>query len=413
MEDRMAETMDQERTVGGGAQQPANPAVGASASATTGAGQVPGKELVLSGNVNSKLVKVTPEIKALLRVAKTQQDLARQLAAPAALARKIQNQQLDAIRAVNALNQVQEAWRPLLDSIADASRIHQVMLPVAQTILPVMRTMSGPLSVIASIDETNRLINSSVGSLAADLARVQQAVTAATMRALQAPTLPSQNAFDDLRRSLLLVAAERARQGFLAGGGLEAVADFALGWLGLRPKRRFRTATLEAVVDVLLANEWRVQSIEPAVGSYDGLRKWLRKEVTDTKQEWTPFWHRQLAHQKVGSLNLPMVRADGGQTEVGNLVPSTTDVETAVMNAEPWTETPWVKSLTGHLSEEEMRVCLLVAEEGLPWSQAAVAAGLSEKRGKVIKQRVQRWVAKTTTFEDARALTIKRAGVAA
>lgn len=102
-------------------------------------------------------------------------------------------------------------------------------------------------------------------------------------------------------------SAVTPRRDFLVTGKPKAVAEFAFDWLGLKPDKRFREATLEAVANVLISDEWRVDATEPEARTYGQLRQRLRKQAHGVQKGWLPAWERKPR----GPLSVP-TRLPGG-----------------------------------------------------------------------------------------------------
>lgn len=113
------------------------------------------------------------------------------------------------------------------------------------------------------------------------------------------------------------------------------MAEFAFDWLGLKPAARFRETTLEAVVEVLLAEEWYPVDVQAAM-THDELQNLLRSRVSDAHRRWKPTWTHKLKGMSVGSLNVPTVQPRGEGTDLVNLMPAEADVESVVMRGLEW-----------------------------------------------------------------------------
>lgn len=246
-----------------------------------------------------------------------------------------------------------------------------------------------------SIIEANLLIGTNSDVLR--WAWMHQAVAAATRFAL----LPDWDTFDRVLHRLLLGAAEDARAKYLASGDPEEVAEFAFEWLGFKPSGRNRYVTLQAVIEVLLSDEWRADSLQPADRTHSELHRRLRRTVSAARSGWKPLWEHRIAGRRIGTLNLV---APGSETEVGNLVPGSANVETLALGRD-FTD-PRLKSLAS-LSDVEQEVCWLVSG-GLKWAEAAVAVGLPRTKGRAIQTKAKRRAREAMTREQERVRTTAR-----
>jgi hypothetical protein len=235
--------------------------------------------------------------------------------------------------------------------------------------------------------------------------QLHRAVTDATRRALR-PILPPSTGFDELLRSMLLMVADRARSDFLASGDLESAASFAFDWLGYSPDRTARDTTLNAVVEVLLDEQWSSTFDLPDAQDHDGLRKHLRYQTNVARAHWKPISAGMISGRSIGSLNLTQVLPGGEQVELINLLPEGVGVEDQILQETNDRGLP-LRGPLSHLLPKEQQVAWLFAE-GRSWPEAAVAAGLPEQTGRNVRRKVQAFTRQMINREKARMRTLGR-----
>lgn len=214
---------------------------------------------------------------------------------------------------------------------------------------------------------------------------------------------------DWLLRSVLLKAAERARANYLASGGdLRAVEEFAVGWLMLKPSRKAWETTMEAVVDVLLSDDWRNPD-----GADDRthatLRGRFRASVKAARRVQKPLWENKIRRGMIGSLNVTRRLPGGGETEVGLLLPSDADVEATVLGRVP--DGRPLSQAMAKLTATEQEIALLFAS-GQSWKEAAASVGQPETAGWNVCRKLKRSMRDLVDRQQRRQRTIAEGRVA-
>lgn len=120
--------------------------------------------------------------------------------------------------------------------------------------------------------------------------------------------------------------------------------------------------------------------------------------MSTARSGWKPLWEHRIARRRIGTRNLV---APGSETEVGNLVPGSANVETLALGRD-FTD-PRLKSLAS-LSDVEQEVCWLVGG-GLSWAEAAVAVGLPRTKVRAIQTKAKRRAREAMTREQERVRT--------
>ncbi|MBE8519427.1 hypothetical protein ILP97_18260 [Amycolatopsis sp. H6(2020)] len=213
---------------------------------------------------------------------------------------------------------------------------------------------------------------------------------------------------DRLLHSVLLMAAEYARENFLASGKLRFVEEFAVGWLMLRPTRKAWATTMQAVVDVLLSDDWR------SPGCVDDrphvvLRDRFRNSVETAHRVQKPLWENKIGGGVIGSLNITRRLEGGCETEAGLLLPSDADVEATVLGRVS-DQRPLSQAMA-RLTATEQQIALRIAS-GQTWKEAAASVGQPETAGWNVCRKLKRSMKDLVDRQQRRQQTVAEGRVA-
>jgi hypothetical protein len=123
---------------------------------------------------------------------------------------------------------------------------------------------------------------------------------------------------------------------------------------------------------------------------------------------WRPHWTRKILGRRVDSLNVLRTMQSGEQTEVGRLVPADDDIEAIALSRATPKLTPGLQALE-HLSPLEREV-VWCAACGMPWTNAAVTAGLSKDDGHPIHRKAKRLTRQFRDRQIERERTLSESG---
>lgn len=156
------------------------------------------------------------------------------------------------------------------------------------------------------------------------------------------------------------------------------VARFAEKWLGLRPTDANIAATDNALLQAPL------DGLHPD-GDHAVVRQ-LRTDVRDQRRAWRFIGETQLCGRLVDSLDRPLARADAdGPLTVSDAVAGGIQPDLA----EGWNDAR-LPRIMARLRPDELQVTLAKAYQGLTWTAAAEACGMTAEFGERVRCKLKR-----------------------
>lgn len=156
------------------------------------------------------------------------------------------------------------------------------------------------------------------------------------------------------------------------------VRRFARTWLKIRTVTQY---VLDAVVDVLLADDWHELDLTD-----DELREHLRARTKDRHEVHRPIFERQLNHHRIGSLSAPVKTTDG-VLALDEAVAGIHHTEDEALSLH-WAD-PRIGPLLNKLNPQQRRVVDTIAHSGLGWQEAAAVAGVTTQQAEATRRRLK------------------------
>ena len=204
------------------------------------------------------------------------------------------------------------------------------------------------------------------------------------------------NAFSlgTVRASSLYLDAMSVRQAVLFDpNGPAIVRGFAREHLHIKD---VTAHVLEALTDVLLADDWRALS-----GPDDQLRTHLRARTRERHRSYRPIVESRLGQARILSLSTEIV-TPVGLLQLDQVLPGTSNTESEALAVGLW-EDHRIDSLLVKLNPEGRSVVEMVARfPKTSWPEAAALAGLDPGRGEQIRRQVRYLVRESNRRERLR-----------
>jgi hypothetical protein len=140
---------------------------------------------------------------------------------------------------------------------------------------------------------------------------------------------------------------------------------------------------LEAVVDVLLSDDWTATSVPD-----EQLRAHLRSRTKEWHRSHRPVIESRLHHRPIASLSATMA-TPFGLTALDQMVPGSRDTEGEALAVGMWEDRRLSRVLGGLSAEGRAVVEALARYPRLTWEEAAAVAGLSPGTGERTRRRVR------------------------